>query len=216
MLDADARPLFVVIAIKRGFSARVCRASSALKPQAPIQQVRETPRRATASSCPSRRRRAWTFASNGGGVLMCSRGGSGLFVKFGGHVYWLRSPWFFLIIYHLLQSVSTWGPVATVPRTVRRATCMADDPKIVGFPQPEVLPEELIRRQRVEAERLAGLSPGEWGCGLTRASRNLAFRGARLRRWSNPRCCARKGRARAQGRSETRSPRANQEERARI
>ena len=39
---------------------------------------------------------------------------------------------------------------------------MADDPKIVGFPQPEVPPEELIRRQRVEAERLAGLSPGEW------------------------------------------------------
>lgn len=39
---------------------------------------------------------------------------------------------------------------------------MDDDPKVVGFPKPEVPPEELIRRQRVEAERLAELSPGEW------------------------------------------------------
>ena len=32
----------------------------------------------------------------------------------------------------------------------------------VGFPKAEVPPEEIVRRQRVEAERLARLAPGEW------------------------------------------------------
>ena len=32
----------------------------------------------------------------------------------------------------------------------------------VGFPKTEVPPEEIVRRQRVEAERLARLTPGEW------------------------------------------------------
>ena len=32
----------------------------------------------------------------------------------------------------------------------------------VGFPKAEVPPEEIVRRQRVEAERLARLTPGEW------------------------------------------------------
>jgi putative DNA primase/helicase len=39
---------------------------------------------------------------------------------------------------------------------------MSSDQNIVDFPKAEVDPAELIRRQRVEAERLARLSPGEW------------------------------------------------------
>jgi putative DNA primase/helicase len=39
---------------------------------------------------------------------------------------------------------------------------MSDDMKIVEFPKAEVPPEEIIRRQRVVAERLAGGAPGEW------------------------------------------------------
>ena len=37
-----------------------------------------------------------------------------------------------------------------------------DDNKIVDFPKTETDPTELIRRQHVEAERLARLAPGEW------------------------------------------------------
>jgi putative DNA primase/helicase len=37
----------------------------------------------------------------------------------------------------------------------------APDP-VVNFPPPQLDPEEAIRRQRVEAERLARLTPGEW------------------------------------------------------
>jgi putative DNA primase/helicase len=37
-----------------------------------------------------------------------------------------------------------------------------DNKKIVDFPKPEVDSAELIRRQHVEAERLARLTPGEW------------------------------------------------------
>jgi hypothetical protein len=36
------------------------------------------------------------------------------------------------------------------------------DKKVVGFPQPEITPEERARRLRVEVERLARLAPGEW------------------------------------------------------
>ena len=42
---------------------------------------------------------------------------------------------------------------------------MSDDVNVVGFPKVEVLPEEMVRRQRLEAERLARLSPGEWQLG---------------------------------------------------
>jgi len=38
----------------------------------------------------------------------------------------------------------------------------ADNNKIVDFPKTEIDSAELIRRQRVEAERLARLAPGEW------------------------------------------------------
>ena len=47
---------------------------------------------------------------------------------------------------------------------------MSDDPKIVGFPKPEVPPEEMVRRQRLEAERLARLSPGEWQLWIDRSA----------------------------------------------
>jgi putative DNA primase/helicase len=50
---------------------------------------------------------------------------------------------------------------------------MNDDVKIVGFPKPEVSPEELIRRQRKEAERLAGLSPGEWQLWIDKSAAQL-------------------------------------------
>jgi hypothetical protein len=50
---------------------------------------------------------------------------------------------------------------------------MSDNPKVVGFPQPEVSPEEMIRRQRLEAERLAGLSPGEWVLWIDRSAAQL-------------------------------------------
>ena len=41
---------------------------------------------------------------------------------------------------------------------------MTDQPitHVIEFQKAEVSPEEMVRRQRVEAERLAGLSPGEW------------------------------------------------------
>ena len=50
---------------------------------------------------------------------------------------------------------------------------MDDDPKIVGFPQPEISPEEAIRRQRSEAERLAALAPGEWPLWIERSAAQL-------------------------------------------
>jgi hypothetical protein len=37
-----------------------------------------------------------------------------------------------------------------------------DGNKIIEFPQPEITPEERARRLRVEVERLARLTPGEW------------------------------------------------------
>ena len=36
------------------------------------------------------------------------------------------------------------------------------DERVVSFPQPEIPPEEAVRRQMVEAQRLASLTPGEW------------------------------------------------------
>jgi putative DNA primase/helicase len=39
---------------------------------------------------------------------------------------------------------------------------MSDDMKIVGSPKAEVPPEEIVRRQHAEAERLARLAPGEY------------------------------------------------------
>jgi hypothetical protein len=41
---------------------------------------------------------------------------------------------------------------------------MTDQPitHVIEFQKAEVSPEEMVRRQRVEAERLARLSPGEW------------------------------------------------------
>ena len=47
---------------------------------------------------------------------------------------------------------------------------MSDDPKIAGFPKPEVPPQEMVRRQRLEAERLARLSPGEWQLWIDRSA----------------------------------------------
>ena len=57
---------------------------------------------------------------------------------------------------------------------------MSDDPKIVGFPKPEVSPEEMVRRQRVEAERLARLSPGEWQLWIDNSAAQLGIPRATL------------------------------------
>ncbi len=52
--------------------------------------------------------------------------------------------------------------------------------KIVGFPKPEVPPEEMVRRQRVEAERLARLSPGEWQLWIDNSAAQLGMPRATL------------------------------------
>ena len=39
---------------------------------------------------------------------------------------------------------------------------MSDDNKVVHLPKAEPDPAEFVQRQKVEAERLAGLAPGEW------------------------------------------------------
>ena len=57
---------------------------------------------------------------------------------------------------------------------------MSDDMKIVGLPKPEVPPEEIVRRQRVEAERLAGLSPGEWQLWIDNSAAQLGIPRATL------------------------------------
>ena len=57
---------------------------------------------------------------------------------------------------------------------------MSDDPKIVGFPKAEVSPEEMVRRQRVEAERLARLSPGEWQLWIDNSAAQLGMPRATL------------------------------------
>jgi hypothetical protein len=57
---------------------------------------------------------------------------------------------------------------------------MSDDPKIVEFPKPDVPPEEMVRRQRVEAERLARLSPGEWQLWIDNSAAQLGIPRATL------------------------------------
>ena len=57
---------------------------------------------------------------------------------------------------------------------------MSDDMKIAGFPKPEVPPEEMVRRQRVEAERLARLSPGEWQLWIDNSAAQLGIPRATL------------------------------------
>lgn len=52
---------------------------------------------------------------------------------------------------------------------------MSDDLKVVGFPKPEVPPEEMVRRQRLEAERLARLSPGEWQLWIDNSAAQLGM-----------------------------------------
>ena len=52
---------------------------------------------------------------------------------------------------------------------------MSDDLKVVGFPKAEVPPEEMVRRQRFEAERLARLSPGEWQLWIDNSAAQLGM-----------------------------------------
>ena len=52
---------------------------------------------------------------------------------------------------------------------------MSDDLKVVGFPKAEVPPEEMVRRQRLEAERLARLSPGEWQLWIDNSAAQLGM-----------------------------------------
>jgi putative DNA primase/helicase len=72
-------------------------------------------------------------------------------------------------------------PISAPPRACN-PPCWAviDDPKIVGFPKTDVPPEELIRRQRVEAERLARLSPGEWQLWIDNSATQLGIPRATL------------------------------------
>ena len=50
-----------------------------------------------------------------------------------------------------------------------------DDLNVVGFPKAEVSPDEMVRRQRLEAERLARLSPGEWQLWIDKSAAQLGM-----------------------------------------
>jgi len=57
---------------------------------------------------------------------------------------------------------------------------MGEDPKIVEFAKPDVSPDEQVRRQRAEAERLARLGPGEWQLWIDRSVAQLGIPRATL------------------------------------
>ena len=57
---------------------------------------------------------------------------------------------------------------------------MTDAGFALGVPKPEVPPEEMVRRQRVEAERLARLSPGEWQLWIDNSAAQLGIPRATL------------------------------------
>lgn len=57
---------------------------------------------------------------------------------------------------------------------------MSDESKIVEFVKPEISLEEMVRRQRDEAERLARLAPGEWQLWIDRSAAQLGIPRAAL------------------------------------
>jgi hypothetical protein len=88
-----------------------------------------------------------------------------------------------------------------------------DDNKIVGFPKTETDPAELIRRQHVEAERLARLTPGEWQLWIDGSAAQLGTSRATLEA-SVKAIIAEKEKAEREARAEARRERARAEKTA--